>query len=104
MDGLRAYGWHNGHERDESTGVSLELLRIWRNFSDRQLRIRNLVVAVVQLQGEAERIGNGVPVIWHREIDVGTLYEATQTKVIAITASTAQEALEVWNKSEYFDC
>jgi hypothetical protein len=56
------------------------------------------MMAVAQLQNEAERLADGVPVIWHQEIDAVMLREATSVAVFEISAATVNQALEAFDE------
>jgi hypothetical protein len=93
MKELRLHGWHDGHNLDQLTEENLILVRIWQLFTDHQMRIQQLSVALKRLQIEAERRENGLAVVWHHQINSSTVREATSTQVLDIHAETVADAL-----------
>ena len=100
MDGLRAYGWHNGYRLDTADGINLEFSRVFVETLNRTRLAMRLAILVRQLQIEARTICDGVPVIWHPKIDAKMAQKITTTKIVAISARNVQDALAQWNRAK----
>jgi len=100
MDGLRDRGWHNGFSLDEHTGFDIGLVKICNENHDRNARTTALVAFIHNLQAEAERIQEGVVVIWHPEIDAEMVQAASDANVVRIAAKDIDEAVSRWEETK----
>ena len=100
MNGLRMRGWHNGYWLDGDTGLDNGIIRICRDFPERDRRIEALRATIKILQNEAEMIHQGVAVIWHPEMDAEMVQAATTSKVIRIFARNIRDAAEQWDDAK----
>lgn len=96
MDVLRHHGWHNGHWRNETTGVDRGLEQILEDHRDPKQRTRDLGNLITLLQTEAESLTNGVPTLWHANLDFELIQSATDARVVSIKADNSREAIDCW--------
>jgi hypothetical protein len=98
MDALRPFGWHNGYWRDPATGLDNGLSKLCQESQNREVRVRELAANIKAIQNDAESIYQGVAIVWHPEIDVEMVREATHAKVIQITAKNIRDATDQWEE------
>lgn len=91
MEVLREEGWHNGHWRDEVTGLDNGLRRLFTSTTEPNARIAGLRDIVHTLHEEVRQMARGVVTIWHDEITLDML-NTSNIRAIEIVATNANEA------------
>jgi len=94
MDGVRTAGWHSGFNPDAQSGYDKGIVQICSECLNLEARVKRLAGFISILQREALGIHQGVPVIWHPQIDVQTTRAATREQVVEISAKDIRDALD----------
>lgn len=96
MEAMRKQGWHNGHWRTLE-GWDVGLCRIVQEMQSSGEKEHALRTLLRLLQREAERLPQGVAVLWHPGLE-GDLVEAAagECRVIRIAAQEPMEAQARW--------
>ena len=91
VEKMRARGWHRGYwltPDGYDQGVE-EAIHLKEADGDWMASMKKVVAL---LQREAERIPNGVAVIWHPRIDAEVLRQVTDAKVVELCEHTLRDA------------
>lgn len=92
----RNHGWHSGFHLDPETQLNVELASLCQNKPESWRWAGGLRRLVASLLTESSTILDGVPVIWHPDIDAQFLRTVTEAMVVEIEADDPREALEKW--------
>jgi hypothetical protein len=98
LEGMRAYGWHIGHDRDLTTGIDKGLLAVFQSDNP----ARKLKDWMNTLQWEAASIEGSTVVVWHPLATAEVCREAWTGPVHEIAAETIEEILNTdMNEPDY---
>ena len=96
METLRKKGWHGGYTIDPATGIDVGLRDIFANanLTPDQLNVR-LKEWIALIQAEVAAIeGRPICTVWHPKARASVIRPLIKGKVMTITATTVDEALE----------